>query len=162
MVGPVGFVVAQSAGPPGGTMSRYASAIAVGLAVAALSPALAAQLDVRFVTADGTWDCKDETGVRTGTIVLADTAHAFIKTDGKLGGYGKFAQIDGDFHFPKFVVTTGYLKDELKVIGLSIRGPANDPENLDSEVFLHAVVGFDAKHYWDCVRRGGRANAPPA
>jgi hypothetical protein len=143
-------------------MSRYASALAACFTLAAVSSVSAEQLDVRFVTVDGTWDCKDDAGVRTGTVVLADTAHAFIKTDGKLGGYGKFSAIDGDFHFPKFVVTTGYLKDEMKVIGLSIRGPANDPENLNGELFLFGVVGIDGKHHWDCVRRGGRANAPPA
>ena len=143
-------------------MSRYASAIALCLAFAAVSPSSAAVPPLRFFTVDGTWDCKDDAGARTGTIVLVETAHAFVKTDGTLGGYGKFSQIDGDFHFPKFVVTSGYLKDEMKVIGLSIRGPADDPEDLNGELYLHGVVGFDAKHYWDCVRRGGRANAPPA
>jgi hypothetical protein len=97
-----------------------------------------------------------------GTIVLADTSHAFITTEGKLGGYGKFSNIEGDFHFPKFVVTSGYLKDEMKVIGLSIRGPETDPENFNGELYLFAVVGFDAKQHWYCTRRGGRANLPPA
>jgi hypothetical protein len=142
-------------------MSRCALAIAVCLAVAAVS-ASAAYLPARLFTVDGTWDCKDERRASTGTVVLADTAYAFIKTDGTLGGYGKISRIDGDFHFPKFVVTSGLLKDEMKAIGLAIHGPENDPENLNGELFLFVVVGFDNKQHWDCVRRGGRANAPPA
>lgn len=142
-------------------MSQSALAIALCLTVAAVSSSSAEYLDVRYITADGTWDCKDGTGVRVGTVVLADTAYAFINTDGKLGGYGKFANIDGDFHFPKYVVTSGFMKDELDVIGLSIRGPADNPEDLNSEVYLHGIVGIDGKQYWDCVRRGGRANLPP-
>lgn len=144
-------------------MSRYAPAIAMCMALSAALPALSAeQLPLRFFTVDGTWDCKDEVHASTGTIVLADTAYAFIKTDGTLGGYGKFSPIDGDFHFPKFVVTSGHLKEEMKVIGLAVRGPANDPESLNSELYLFGVVGFDGKQHWDCVRRGGRANQPPA
>ena len=145
-------------------MSRYASAIALCLAVAAVLPSSAAKyLPARLFTVDGTWDCKDETRASIGTVVLAaDTAYAFIKTDGTLGGYGEVSRIDGDFHFPKFVVTSGILKDEMKAIGLAVHGPENDPENFNGELFLFVVVGFENKQHWDCVRRGGRANAPPA
>lgn len=143
-------------------MSRCALAIAVCLSVAAVSASAAKQLPLRFFTLDGTWDCKDDAGARSGTIVLVETAYAFIKTDGKLGGYGKINNIDGDFDFPKFVVTSGYLKEEMKVIGLSMRGPPDDPEDQNGEFYLFGVVGFDGKHQWWCTRRGGRANAPPA
>ena len=94
--------------------------------------------------------------------MLADRAYAFIKIDGQLGGYGKFSNIDGDFDFPKFVVTSGFLKDEMKLIGLAMRGPPDDPEDQNGEFYLFGVVGFDGKQHWDCERRGGRANTPPA
>src|SRR5262245_29388271 len=109
------------------------------------------QPPLRFLTVDGTWDCKDNSGTAVGTIILADTSHAFITTEGKLGGYGKISNIDGDFHFPKFVVSSGYLKDKMNVIGLSIRGPEKDPENFNGELYLFAVVGIDAKQHWNCV-----------
>ena len=103
---------------------------------------------------DGTWDCKDETRASIGTVVLAaDTAYAFIKTDGTLGGYGNVSRIDGDYHFPKFVVTSGIFEDEMKAIGLAVHGPENDPENFNGELFLYVVVGFENKQHWDCVRR---------
>lgn len=143
-------------------MSRYALAIALCLAVGAVSPSSAAVPPLRFFTVDGTWDCKDDAGARTGTIVLVEEAYAFIKTDGKLGGYGKISDMEGDFHLPKFTVTGGYLKEEMKAIGLAMRGPHNDPEDLNSEFYLFVVVGLDGKQHWDCTRRGGRANAPPA
>jgi hypothetical protein len=147
-------------------MSRYASAIAVCLAfavVAAASPSSAAeQLPLRFFTQDGTWDCKDDAGTLTGTIVLVDEAYAFIKTDGKLGGYGTISDMEGDFHLPKFTVRDGYLKNEMKAIGVAFHGPHDDPEDYNSELYLFIVVGLDGKQHWDCTRRGGRANAPPA
>jgi hypothetical protein len=159
-----GFAKAAT-GPPaqaGGTMSRAALATALALAFATAAPSWAAVPALRFFTPDGTWDCKDEASARTGTIVLADTAYAFIDTEGKLAGYGKVSPIDGDFHLPKFVVPGGPLKEKMNVIGLAIHGPEGDPENFNAELFLFVVVGFDSKHHWDCVRRGGRANMPPA
>ena len=143
-------------------MSRSALAVAVCLAVVAVSPSSAAQPPLRFFSADGTWDCKDEAGARAGTVVLAETAYAFIKTDGKLGGYGKFSPFDADFSVPLFVVTSGPLIEEMKVSGLAIRGPENDQENLNGELYMYGAVGLDAKHHWFCTRRGGRANEPPA
>lgn len=146
---------------PEGTMSRSAFGVALCLAFAVASSASAATLPLRFFTVDGTWDCKDDAGARTGTIVLVEEAYAFIKTDGKLGGYGTISDMKGDFHLPKFVVTGGYLKEEMKAIGVAIHGPHNDPEDLNSELYLFIVVGLDGKQHWDCTRRGGRANTPP-
>lgn len=143
-------------------MSRSALAVALCLSFAAVSSSSGAVLPLRFFTPDGTWDCKDDAGTRTGTIVLVKEAYAFIKTDGKLGGYGKISDMEGDFHLPKFTVTGGYLKDEMKAIGVAIHGPHNDPENLNGEFYLFIVVGLDGKQHWDCTRRGGRANLPPA
>lgn len=143
-------------------MSRPALATALCLLIAGVAPASSAVPALRFFTPDGTWDCKNEAGARSGTIVLADTAYAFLTTDGKLKGYGKISPIDGDFHLPKFVVPGGPLKDEMKVIGLAVHGPEKDPENFNGELYLYVVVGFENKQHWDCVRRGGRTNLPPA
>lgn len=146
----------------GETMSRTVFATALCLALVAVSPASAAKLPLRFVTADGTWDCKDETGARVGAIVVADTTYAFIKTDGTMAGYGTIRLVDGDFDLLKFTTMSGYLKDEMKVLGLTMRGPKNDPENFNGEIYLNGVLGFDGTHDWDCARRGGRGNEPPA
>lgn len=143
-------------------MTRSAFAIALCLALAAVSPSLAAQLPARFATADGAWDCKDEVGTSTGTVVVAETTYAFIKTDGKLGGYGKLnlIQTDDGLDLPTFVVTDGYLKDELSAVGLHMRGPIDDPWRLTGELYLNGVFGTDGKHYWDCVRRKAPQRAP--
>ena len=141
-------------------MSRSALALAACLSIVAGS-ASAAQPPLRFFTPDGTWDCKDDAGTRTGTIVWVEEAYAFIKTDGTLGGYGKISDMEGDFHLPKFIVTSGYLKDEMKAIGTAFHGPHDDPEDLNNEFYLFIVVGLDGKQHWDCTRRGGRANATP-
>jgi hypothetical protein len=142
-------------------MSRSAFAIALCLALAAASSASAAILPLRLFTVDGTWDCKDAAGTRVGAIVVADTTYAFVKPDGKVAGYGKLDLIDGDFDLLKYTVMSGHLKDEMKVLGLTTRGPKNDKENFNGELHLNGVIGFDGKQDWDCVRRGGRANQPP-
>ena len=57
-------------------MSRYA--LLTGLLVASLAaPPAAAQLHtmpLRFVTADGTWDCKTPDGTPVGTVVVVESA----------------------------------------------------------------------------------------
>jgi hypothetical protein len=143
-------------------MSRNTFALASCLILAVASPASAAVLSLRFVTADGTWDCKDATGARVGALVVADTTYAFLSTEGKVAGYGTIRLVDGDFHLPKYTVMSGHLKDEKKVFGLTMRGPKEDVENFNGEIYLHAILGFDGKQDWDCERRGGRANQPPA
>jgi hypothetical protein len=127
-------------------------------------PANAAEkvLPLRFITYDGTWDCRDSAEALTGAVVIADKTYAFVRPDGKLGGYGQLSLIDGDFHLPKYFVASGYLKDEMKVIGLAMRGPKDNYEYFDGELYVFAVVGTDGKESWYCTRRGGRANAAPA
>jgi hypothetical protein len=145
-------------------MSR--SILAVALCVAAVSLAASASpakvLPLRFVTYDGTWDCEDAVQTQVGALVVADKTYAFIQPDGKLGGYGQLSLIDGDFHLPKYLVASGYLKDDMKIIGLAMRGPKDNYEYIDGELYVFGVVGPDDKQGWYCTRRGGRANAAPA
>ena len=144
----------------GGTMSRYASAIAICLAVLPVS-AVSAELPLRFVTADGTWDCKDPKGASAGTVVLVEKSYAFIKTDGKLGGYGKLFLIADDLDLPVFAMLSGYMKDELHSSGLAMRGPRDNPHKIISgELYLNVVLSTDGKDDWDCTRRGGRGSTP--
>jgi hypothetical protein len=145
-------------------MSRSALGIVCCLAtLAAAAPAVAEKvLPLRFVTYDGAWDCKDPADARVGALVIADKTYAFINPDGKLGGYGQLSVIDGDYDLPKYYVSSGYLKDQMKVIGLAMRGPKENWEYTDGELFVFAVLGPDDKQGWYCTRRGGRANAAPA
>ena len=138
-------------------MSRYALAIALCAGLVAVAPSFA---EVRLVdvTADGTWDCTDKTGAKAGTVVLAEKTYAFIKTDRKLGGYGKLWMITENFDLPHFTVMSGYLKDDLASFGLGMRGPRDHPHDLSGELFLTVILSADGKGAddWECVRRGGR------
>lgn len=115
--------------------------------------ALSAGLPLRFITADGTWDCKDQKGTSTGAVVVAETTYAFIKTDGKLGGYGKLSPITVDVMLPTFGMVSGHMKDELGSLGLHMRGPREDPWNVSGDLFLNVVMTVDGTQDWDCVRR---------
>ncbi|HVY18793.1 MAG TPA: hypothetical protein VHA70_01765 [Bauldia sp.] len=119
-------------------------------------------MPLRFVTADGTWDCTDATGAHAGVIVVAETTYAFIQPDGHVAGYGKLRLMTWDTTIPKFVVMSGYLKDAFTAYGLTMRGPKLDRDNLSGPLYLNLVLGGDGSRDWDCVRRGGRANEPPA
>lgn len=134
-------------------MSRYVAAITVCVTLFAVSPSLAQDVPLRDITADGTWDCKDPTGANAGTIVLAEKTYAFIKTDGRLGGYGTLYLIARDANTPKFAVLSGYFKDEFGGLGLSLTGPKGDTENLMGELYLFAVVSPDNALNWYCTRR---------
>ena len=145
-------------------MFRYASAIAMCLAFLPVSPAMSKELPIHEVTNDGTWDCKNPAGAYAGTIVIAEKTYAFIKPDGRLGGYGKLFMITDDLHIPQFAILSGYMKDELSAFGLSMRGPRDNPHKIFSgELYLNVAYSADGsgKDDWDCTRRGGRANTPP-
>ncbi|MEX1994507.1 MAG: hypothetical protein WD929_07580 [Steroidobacteraceae bacterium] len=125
----------------------------MALLVVSSSASSAEKIPLRDVTADGTWDCKDPMGANAGTIVLAEKTYAFIKTDGKLGGYGTLYLIAEETNTPKFAVIGGYLKDELGAQGLSLTGPKDDYENLSGELYLYAAVTADRAQNWYCARR---------
>jgi hypothetical protein len=134
-------------------MSRFAFVVPLCAALSAVSSSLAQDIPLRFVTADGTWDCKDQTGATTGAVVVAETTYAFIKPDGKLGGYGKLFPMTEDVMLPTFGIVSGHMKDELGSLGLHMRGPREDPWNVSGDLYLNVVMTPDGKQDWDCLRR---------
>ncbi|RYE09957.1 MAG: hypothetical protein EOP22_06805 [Hyphomicrobiales bacterium] len=134
-------------------MSRYALAAALCLGLLTGTPATALRLDE--ITADGAWDCKDPGGGVAGTLVLAEKTYAFIKTDGRLGGYGKLFLIRENFDLPHFAIIDGYLKDELKSQGIGMRGPRDNPHELRGQIFVNLIFSADGAGAldWECVRR---------
>lgn len=139
-------------------MSGSALGLVIGFILMAVSPSLAQDIPLRDKTADGTWDCVDATGANVGAIVLADKTYAFIKTDGRLGGYGSLYLIAEDTNTPKFVVTNGYLKDEIGAFGVSLTGPKDNYEDLSGDLYLYVAVTEDRARNWYCAQR--KAPAP--
>ena len=133
-------------------MSRSAYAIAL---LAALLPAPAAraeELPLRFVTADGAWDCKHQSGAALGTIVVADTTYAFLRPDGIVAGYGRLHRVgEEDFDLPNYVVLDGVLKEEFGFSGTTMRGPRANKEDYSGGIFL-VLVKPDATDA-ECTRR---------
>jgi hypothetical protein len=132
-------------------MSGFTVVVAACASILAVSSSSAAELPLRFVTADGTWDCKDVAGANTGTVVVAENTYAFIKTDGKLGGYGNLKLMATDTGTPKFVVISGYMKDDLGASGASLTGPRGDTENW-TELHLYIALSPDRDKNWYCAR----------
>ncbi len=107
---------------------------------------------MRFVTADGAWDCKDEAGTNLGTIVIADKTYAFIRPDGSPGGYGRLHRVgEADYDLPHFIVLDGYAKDELGVAGTTMRGPVGDTENFAAGIYFVLILANQDE--LECVRR---------
>ena len=134
-------------------MSRSAFLTGLLAAVLAVSPA-AAQLHtmpLRFVTADGTWDCKSPDGAPIGTVVIVGNAYAFINTDSRVDGYGTLLRHSEEtFDLPHYVVMDGPLKD-MGFIGTGMRGPRENYENYSTGIFF-VLIPPDDKEI-DCVRR---------
>ena len=112
------------------------------------------------VTADGTWDCKDHEGTNVGAVVFAEKTYAFIKTDGRLAGYGQLFLIRENFDLPHFAIISGYLKDEIGSQGIGMRGPRDNNHDLSGELYVNIILSADGAGAldWECVRR----KAPPA
>lgn len=123
-------------------------------AAASLTPLAtnAEDLDLRFITADGTWDCLDPAEAKVGTVVVADERYAFIRTDGKLGGYGDLYRL-GDDYAPRFSIMNGYLLDEFGARGASLTGPRGHYEDLQGELWLYIAVTGEREKNWYCARR---------
>jgi hypothetical protein len=103
-------------------------------------------------TADGTWDCKTDVGADIGTIIIVEKNYAFVKLDGRVGGYGKLFQVGQDqFDLPHYVLIDGYMKDEMRVIGVGMTGPKENEHDLSGELFLVMIFSETDTPY--CRRR---------
>ena len=123
--------------------------------IAALLPAASAaagELPLRFITADGAWDCTHQGGAALGTIVVADTSYAFLEPGGKVSGYGKLHRVaEESLDLPTYLVLDGVLKDGLGFAATSMRGPRGDKDNYAKVVFL-VLVKPDYSEA-ECTRR---------
>ena len=140
-------------------MSRNILAAAIGFVLFSASPSFA--INFGEVTADGTWDCRDEAGTATGSVVLAETSYAYLSVDGKLKGYGELYAITagGEIDLPQFAMLSGYMKTELGSSGFGMRGPRDNPFDYSGELYLNVVFSEDGKQYWNCVLRKAPAAA---
>lgn len=127
-------------------MLKFTTAICLTL----LSPT-ASSAGIFGITADGTWDCKDNSGAYLGAIVLADETYAFLKPDGLFGTYGTLMKLTENTHLPQFAIIDGYLKDELGASALALQGPREDIHDMTGELFLFIAIAVDKQ--FECVRR---------
>lgn len=136
-------------------MSRFALALALFAGVLPMTASSADKLRLGDVVPDGAWDCTDPQEAYAGAIVIADVTYAFIKADGRLGGYGALFRITDNFDLPHFAVVGGYLKDELHALGIGMRGPRDNPHDLSGEIHVNIIFSADGAGTddWDCTRR---------
>jgi hypothetical protein len=129
--------------------------VATTFLVFSSSLAAADNLPLRDVTADGTWDCKDDKGAVMGAVAVAEKTYAFITPDGRRAGHGKLFQIVEGLDLPTFAILDGYLKDERGSSGFAMRGPKSNPHDYSGELYLNVILspGGGGKLDWDCVRR---------
>lgn len=139
-------------------MRNFHLPIALCLALLPQAPALAETLPYYEVTANGTWDCRDPAGTFMGTIVLAEETYAWMKTDGRLGGYGKVHLLSFDTHLPNFALISGPLKDEFGAGGMGVAGPRDDYEDISGELFLTVAVATVREKSWYCTGRHAPAD----
>jgi hypothetical protein len=138
-------------------MFKFSSFAVIFGTVLTLSAAQAEDhLRLDEITADGAWDCVDAGGVAAGTVVIADQTYAFLKPDGRLGGYGTVFKITADLNLPVFAMVSGYMKDVLGSSGFGLRGPKDNPHETSGEIFLNVIMsqGGVGPADWDCNRRG--------
>lgn len=120
-------------------MSRSAFVLALLASLLPAVPAAAEELPLRFVTADGAWDCTHQDGP-LGTIIVADKTYAFLEPGGKVSGYGKLYRVaEEEYDLPHFIFVDGVLKDRHGFAGTTMRGPHGDTENFAKGIFLVLV-----------------------
>ncbi len=104
--------------------------------------------------ANGTWDCSDSSGAYLGAVVIAGLSYAFIDPDGSVGTYGKLNRDDW-LDKPAFFILSGALKDRFAAVGLSLRGPGDDFEDLSdwSKNVLQVVITPES--FFQCAQRRG-------
>lgn len=119
--------------------------------------ALPVRAGITGATADGAWDCADADGAEIGAVVIADKTYAFVKLDGRVGGYGKLHQVGyAEFDLPHFVVIDGYLKDEIGAAGIALTGPRGNEHDLAGELYLALIITETNNPY--CERRAAPAS----
>ena len=140
-------------------VTMFRSAFGIILYITAISvPASSATLPAREVTADGTWDCKQQDGTYIGAVAIVEKNYAFIKPDARLGGYGKlFGSSNEYLDLPSFAVIDGFLKDKFSVSALAMRGPKGHEADISGELFMHFALSTKGPSEldWDCMRRKG-------
>ncbi len=130
-------------------MKSFLPAGAFCLGSIAAIPACAGIADM---TADGTWDCRNDAGASIVTVVVADTTYAVLTPDGARASYGTLHPLGNEIvDTPYFIVPSGFLKDELKVQGVTMQGPRGHSEDLSGEVFLVMILGEENLIY--CIGR---------
>ena len=117
------------------------------------APALGEKLPLYDVTANGTWDCRNPEGTFMGTLVIAEETYAWLKTDGRLGGYGKLHLLSFDTHLPNFAMISGPLKDEFGAGGGGMAGPRENFEDMSGELFFTVAVATTRDKSWYCTGR---------
>ena len=133
-------------------------ACAAMLVVLPQTPVLAQNLPSYEVTANGTWDCRDPQGTYLGTLVIAEETYAWLKTDGRLGGYGKLKLLSFDTHLPNFALLSGPLKDEFGAGGGGMAGPRDNFEDISGELFVLIAVAPRREDNWYCTGRHAPAD----
>jgi hypothetical protein len=120
-------------------MKSFVHAVAFCAGSIAAIPAFAG---IANMTADGTWDCRDDAGAAIVTVVVADKTYAVLPADGARATYGALHPLGDEIvDTPYFIVPSGFLKDELKVMGVTMQGPKGHSEDLSGEVFLVMILG---------------------
>lgn len=143
-------------------MTRYLAAVAaalIALAGAARSDTTSTEQitpGTYGLTADGTWDCTDPAGDYLGAIVIADLSYAFINPDASVGTYGRLNK-DSWVDAPGFFILSGEVKDRFGGVGMYVRGPLDNPEDLSDWAKLRLQVVITAEDFLQCSRRQGPA-----
>ena len=103
------------------------------------------------ITADGTWDCKDGAGLSSGAVVVASKSYAVVPEDMKASGHGDLFPVTTDLDLPNFAIINGPLKDEWHALGISMRGPKDNPHVWTGELFLVVLVSDSVE--FECTLR---------
>jgi hypothetical protein len=107
--------------------------------------------------ADGTWDCSDSGGTYLGAVVIADLSYAFIYPDRTVGAYGKLNKDDW-LDKPGFFILSGELKDKFGAVGMALRGPGENFEDLSDWSKNILQVVSTPESVFNCVQRRGPAS----
>jgi hypothetical protein len=126
-------------------------AVALGAMALTATPSSAEVFRPSEITADGTWDCKDGQGLASGAVVVANKSYAVVPSDMKASGYGELYLVTTDLDLPNFAIISGPLKDDWHALGITMRGPKDNPHVWTGELFLVVLVSDTAE--FECTLR---------